>query len=287
MKAYNIFLITIAALTGVSIARAESSPLPKQTLGNVIFSVSDSNELIHVQMPFKVELDLVEQDGVPASAKYALSIYGEWDSNLKRPEIVELTGRYPGFKIANESQSVAVRDCKITLGDGTRVGCNVPDGTGTFFNALTPLSESVGGRLKAEIALKRIPKIEVMVSYLEPWATNAIAVKMKPTEDCKGLEDETGKVTVRSVIRGLVGLIPRFGLVKSGDVSRAITKVMATCLDPSDVRLIGSSVDLSTLLATGLRLKDSLPASKTLKLEELTWKSASGLAPLDVQTSVK
>lgn len=284
LKTISLLSLSIAV---TAFADEQSAPLAKQKLGDVVYSVSSANRMLHLELPFSVTLDLVEVPNVPAYMKYYLSVSGDWDPSLSRPEVLEIKNRYPGYKISEQSQSVAIRSCKITLGDGTDIPCETPPGTAAYFSATKIMSAATGDRLKADLIAHRYPKIVANVGTLEPWIEGVTEVRIRPAVDCKMLIGSDGGLTLGSVMGGLVKLVPKLTNGSTKLTERVMNAVLDTCLDKTQVRLSGSAMDLSDLMEAQLRMNEGLQASSVLRLEELVWKPTQSAALLSVRASVK
>lgn len=262
--------------------------LKKEKIGSVVFQVSETNRMIHLEFPVKTELSLLHSPSLPADSRYTLTINGEVDSSPGRPEIAQIKARYPGYRFADQSASVAVTGCEVRLSDGSEVECNSPPGTGNYFNVFALLSRRQGDALKAELETKKFPQIRVSLRALDPVVKSHESVRVPVQALYQQISSrERTSVPVLDVIQGAARIAAvELKSVRSPSLYRqAVSLMIQKCVHetlprPEEIRT------LSQLLNVSLRLKAPGDSPVILAHEELEWVDARREGLLEIQSQV-
>lgn len=278
MKTLLLSLFLVQSSMAQTIAQtSRNSGLPELQEGKVTYFVSHSNRLIHLEMPYRVKFVLMELDHVQDAA-YSLSVSGEWESNVKRPEIQKIKALYPGYEFSGQSMSSWVKTCAITLKNGRSLYCDIPPANGNYFSALELLSRSEGDQLKEALKKGEYPSLQVSLSLQEPFV-ESIERASVATQGLYDALPKIGEVEVKQLVKPVAKTLATSGITTDSPFyDQAVEELMKSCLDEKPEV---NAHTLSDLLSTRLRVKKPSTDFIRFQREKLGWSQKNKAAQFD------
>jgi hypothetical protein len=286
----NKIIVIICVLLGsASFAQKQAIRIKEQKLGKIIYYVSDSNRLVHVVSPMKVNVHLVEMKDMPESERFALSMSGEQGNAFKSPEIKTLKDRYPGYQFTGDQNSFAVLDCEYKAPGGRELYCDAPPShaTGNYFSVFSVLTRIEGEQLKSQLKANpdgALAALKVKIRHLAPFATSRDELKV----DFSRFYESLGGATVS--LKGLFLKTSDYlesieGLRSDADLKTYLIETLVkTCI--ADPVQTPGLMSLDAFLSTPLKTIKPEAGIQNVVFEKIAWDRVQAESGFDVAYKV-
>lgn len=249
-----------------------NAELRTEVEGRIVYFVSDSNKLIHIEVPFKTDFTLIDNHVSDDNMRYAINVYGTVDFDKNSRDYHSILAKYPEYRVSTKFGSISVAKCKITFPSGLDIPCETPPGIGTYFSAsMILISKAEGDKLKSDFKKGLYPAISVTVKYEEPFVISSDKIVINLLEFYKALIPLGGEVSLEQVVNQLAKSAVDSQLKKDSPLfSNALKNIMNECLGSISTPNYNIS-SFDQLLDTKVALKKPVNSSKVIEIDELGW----------------